>query len=724
MRTLLLLALLVTCGSAQDAWTRFLDLRRSSKDNSRPWALVCNGIKNPDWWKEDPDLVPLSAGRDLLVEDVPGDQLREAWVAKGWKEGAHWVLIARDGTGRFFEGEGVPTGLEIKAVLRSAGYRGTIESMAGFLRDNPTHGLASSMQVLTSMRMARMRLAKAAAAGLAVAPIVDGNPKTGLPSVMPGRISNPQIADEILQELAPAVESFSSIPDWWRCTNWTYWGSNLLNFDAAASPRLRQALWTMREAVLSEWRRFPLTGEEPLGTIWWLLGRALNEPLEIPQLASLPGDDFPSMGLIGNVTMYQMMSKQWEEMLAFTSAVQGGPAQTLTPAQQTEREVRQAGLAFIRAIAHAGLGNRNLCLEQLRECRAAAGPNWERLGYFGQMRDAFPDFFNYESSEIQALKRGLPGALPATTPGFRLVLVGSPSWQAAWKGLGQSEILAEWAPEELTVTTATASDAGRLKDLGRSPSGWALFRGEDLLMAGADAPNPAALAEQMNQVAPSALAQIRSFILANPDQMDARRERLRVLETMPPRTAFLPEYLADLVATGRPFDAKVQLRLNTADLRYAAAKPLVARAEDILSRWPDSGAEWRLLASWWPHLRSSRRLIQAFEGTLVPMDRRGWASGLPQELYIAIFEEARAAGRPAQARDCLELAWAGFRWRTAVGELAVGQHVDPACRETVYKLLADTYVTLRLAANLKELEREMRQMRGHGAVVGVKASTG
>ena len=50
--------------------------------------------------------------------------------------------------------------------------------------------------------------------------------------------------------------------------------------------------------------------------------------------------------------------------------------------------------------------------------------------------------------------------------------------------------------------------------------------------------------------------------------------------------------------------------------------------------------------------------------------------------------------------------------------------MDPACRETVYKLLADTYVTLRLAANLKELEREMRQMRGHGAVVGVKASTG
>ena len=719
VRNLLLVALLTTCGFAQDAWTRFLDLRRSSKETSRPWTLVCSGVMNADWWKEDPDMVPLSAGRDLLVEDVPVAQLQEAWAAKGWKDGAHWILIARDGTGRIFEGEGVPTGLEVKTLLRSAGYRGTIESIAGFLKDNPRHGLASSIQVHTSMRMARMRLAKAAAAGLAVAPIFDGNPKVGLPSVMPGRISNPQIADEILQELAPAVESFSAVPDWWRCSNWGYWGSNLLNFDAAASPRLRQALWTMREAVLSEWRRVPLTGEEPLGTIWWLLGRALNEPMEIPQLASLPGDDFPSMGLIGNVTMYQMMSKQWAEMLAFSSAMQGGPAPALTSAQQTERGLRQAGLAFIRAIAHAGLGNRNLCLEEFRESRAAAGPVWERLGYFGQMREAFPDLFNYESSEIQALKHGLPGSLPATTPGFRLVLVSSPSWQATWKGLGQSEALAEWAPDELTVTTATTSDAGRLKDLGQSPSGWALFRGEDLLMAGADAPNPAALAEQMNQVAPSALARIRSFILTNPDQMDARRERLRVLETMPPRTVFLPEYLADLVATGRPFDAKVQLWLNTADLRYAAAKPLVARAEDILTRWPDSGAEWKVLASWWPHLRSSRRLVQVFEGTVVPVDRREWASSLPKELYVAIFEETRAAGRRALVRDCLELAWAGFVWRAAVG-----QYADPACRETVYKLLAETYVTLQLAANLKDLEREIRLLTGKGGSVDAKAITG
>ena len=109
---------------------------------------------------------------------------------------------------------------------------------------------------------------------------------------------------------------------------------------------------------------------------------------------------------------------------------------------------------------------------------------------------------------------------------------------------------------------------------------------------------------------------------------------------------------------------------------------------------------------------------------MVPVDRREWASSLPKELYVAIFEEARAVGRPALARDCLELAWAGFLWRAAVGAFAFGQNVDPACRETVYKLLADTYVTLRLAANLKELEREMRQMAGKGAVVGGKASTG
>ena len=61
------------------------------------------------------------------------------------------------------------------------------------------------------------------------------------------------------------------------------------------------------------------------------------------------------------------------------------------------------------------------------------------------------------------------------------------------------------------------------------------------------------------------------------------------------------------------------------------------------------------------------------------------------------------------SRVCLELAWAGFVWRAAVG-----QYSDPACRETVYKLLADTYVALRLAANLKDLEHQMRLLAGKG----------
>jgi hypothetical protein len=180
---------------------------------------------------------------------------------------------------------------------------------------------------------------------------------------------------------------------------------------------------------------------------------------------------------------------------------------------------------------------------------------------------------------------------------------------------------------------------------------------------------------------------------------------LEILKAISPHLSMEQEFLDELVATGQPLDQTVQTWLGSADIRRVSAKKLTARAEDILSRWPEETAEWKLLASWWPQVGSGRRLTQVLDAAPVYGSRSERASGLPKEVFLVAFEERRGDAHPERVRDLLEMAWAGF-----VEHARAGVEADRVCQEVVFRLLKDTYLALRLTGDLRKLEQEMRML--------------
>jgi len=709
MKTLLCASLLapftLVSAFAQDPWQRFLDNWQHQSGAITPWVLVVpSDTKTSTWWKADPDLLNLVAGRDLAIEMPTREQVKDVWEAKGWKDGMHWVLIGRkdQGQGRWFDGEGLPVGQEVKSAIQGTGFRDLAESLDEFLKQNPENGIAHQTRVLAAMRLMRYRLEAEVTNGAAVAPIRPSNSTPG----QPGLLLQPEVADRVFEGVVAALERFRNLPDWWRSDTWWYWGPNLEIYDAGSSPRMRQIMWKMREDVLSEWAKTPHSGEEQLGAIWFHLSKALKDPFGLPQMEILPGHDFPSLPLISNISSYYATGQNWERLLAFLDSIQNSSLEGATEAQRKAHSIRETSITFTRAYAHAGLGNKESCLGALREARRLAGPTWEKTDYLQQIKNAFPTLFPPDSVDLQGLT--LPDLGPNLVPSdtrLRLLMVGRPTWKGSWASLGKSEAFAEWGPDEFSIGVATSHDERWLGQLGKAGSGWVLVQGANTLIANwADSIDPGQVADRMRQIAPPVLDRLQAFIRNNPDHLDARKARVELLQARRHSKLLEAELANDVVAARVPLSAATMVWVNTPDLWYVAMRKARADAEDELMRWPNSKNAWQILVSW-NIFQGAKPIFPVVSAAAVFGSRSEWASGLPKELHLALFKELKAAGRLADSKDWFELAWKGL-----CDQATTVSSVAPESRDVLYRLLRETYLGLRLQADVRRLDRELKDL--------------
>ena len=504
---------------------------------------------------------------------------------------------------------------------------------------------------------------------------------------------NAEAADREMAEVAEALEGLAALPDWWRMRLSGL--RQVLDRPAAgASPRVRRVLGRLREAALAEIQRSPHGGGRDafdLERFWLRCGWTLQGRLtpEVPPAAPTPATAWPPEDYLVAVGLPLLEAGDWEGLLAFVDLLPADPpGPPCTEAQWAAYCNWRALGEFGRVLAFTGLQRCDDGAGALAAMMRWLGPQAEEGDLLNVIRDVDRDARHLEGGAAASLPAAYqavlarghgPGVpMPASPFPLRMVLWGDPPWRAAWDAAARAAPLASWGPGELVWGRATRRERALLEDLGLRTPRWAALQGEATLLAtGEGPPDPGLLALELRARGPTAQQRLDAFILRNPDQLDARRERFALLRPRMPHAALEPLLAEDAGRAWIPLDFDPGAPwISSRRLWEAQAGALLPAVEDALRRWPGSARLWTLWISWAPFSPRPASPYDLASSLATVQPRSTWLAALPAPVHAAVAADLRrrkrfdlmrewfgtardGLGKPAGGGDYHEMIW-GF----------------------------------------------------------------
>lgn len=715
--------------AAQGSWA---DFQRQWRAGSRaPWTLLVRQGQVPTTFsRQDEGLSLMVAGGDLSVEFMAKTASERLAAARNWSSEPRWLLLDRQAE-LFLEGQGLPTGHEIRAFLNSSGYTLAWDRQEAFLHEHPDHGEALDTRLLTCLRLVRNRFRLLVDQGKARMPNL-GQRVSGKLLLDPSLSGS--AADEMYKECADTLDRLLRVADWWRFDSMNL-RLSLRSFDCGASPRMRDVLRRMREAALEEWKRNPhlalasgaFIGDDrrsELGSIWVLCEQILEEGRvsAIPSMSPSPGRTWPPNVWLFEACEHYEFSKEWEGQVAFLDKFPlDYPQAPISEKEWTEFLNHRELLSLKAAVAHGHLGRWDEVRACLQEARRWSGALWGKQhlkGFFADPRNLkdgkdpnailprpVPPQDVYDLFDSPPLP-SIPA--PAPPPPIRMVLRGKPAWAADWEALKTSPELAPWGPGELKWGVASPEDEALLSRAGQGPFEWAALReGTGVLAFGQEKPIPGVLATQLAGGGLSRLQRLGKFLREHPDHLDARRDRIQLLLRRMPHPALEPLLAEDAAVAMVALAFEVAPSWNpNLQVWQPRAMRVVPELEAALQRWPSSASLWQAWIGWSVWLPRVPTVLGLAERLPVFGDRIDWRGRLPQVVHEAVAREYRKLGQFEPMRAWFQEAWDGAR-TNLVGELS-GE--DRARMEFIYQSLSEALTALKQIEPLGRLMGQWREI--------------
>ncbi len=667
--------------AAQDAWTAYLEQRQALDPARTPWGLILHPASATNEAPDDPlELLPWRLDRDFAPLN-PSAEARAALArSKGWGTEPRWLLLnpAGDPT---TEGRGQPTAEDLRSAFHAAGYVPRATLRERFLAEHPDQGEVLGEAVSSALIRATLEAVPPRAFS------VDPEP-SGLPD-LERRAAAYQPVLQLFTRLA-------QLPRWWRGTRglpwlWTPENTGLGSSDPMALQR------RMAQDFAQAWQREPHALADFAASFessaWGLMDLATD-------LEPVPGRVWPPRRLL----------QAWGQNPArgdFPKALQ--PRPPLPPVSEeawgTYRLV-EAEAAFQRARKHRAAGQLDEARNALREARRWAASEQEDRRFQSRLTrdakdnpslgEAFPEVWLDPTPE--------PPPPPRHEP-LRLVLRGP---QNGMQALALHPALAPWGPEDLQW----------VREPGAEP-GWAIFKGDTLLASGAEPPDPRHLAIQLTAGGPTRLQRLDALLARQPDHLDARRERARLLLARMPHPALEPVLAEDarLGQVALDFGPEAPWQPDPALWQTAALKVL-PELERLLRTWPSDADLWRRWVAWSAfHPRRPSPQALAPELPLPPWaSENQWRARLPKEVHGAVAQELRQRGRYEDLRAWFQSAVEGLDARPLRNDQGrIRPWLQRARREEIQTLiqpLREALLVLRRDAELLALERRWEELSG------------
>lgn len=667
--------------AAQDAWTAYLSQRQALDPARTPWGLILHPTSAsedaPDIpmalypWRWDRDLAPLN----------PSAEARAALArSKGWGAEPRWLLLNPAGEPAA-EGRGRPTAEDLRSAFHTAGYVPRATHRERFLAEHPDQGEVLGEAVISDLTRATLQAVRPAAF-----------------SEDPG-VSGPPDPERWASAFRPALEPLTrlaQVPRWWQASRRIFWtwtpqvtgleGSDHVALQRRMAQDFTQA-WRQESHALADFAAFFES------SAWGVVDLAKD-------LEPVPGRAWPPRRLLA---AWGDNPARGDLPLALH------PRPPLPPVSDEAWEAYrlvEAEAAFQRARIHRAAGRRDEASAALQEARRWASSEREdrrfqaRLAEEAKTNPALGEGF----PEVWAGPKPEPAPPPRHEP-LRLVLRGP---QNGTQALALHPALAPWGPEDLQW----------VREPGGEP-GWAILKGDTPLASGTEPPEPRLLASQLAAGGPTRLQRLDALLAHQPDHLDARRERARLLLTRMPHPVLEPVLAEDarLGQVALDFGPEAPWKPDPALWQTAALKVL-PELERLLRTWPSDPDLWRRWVAWSAfHPRRPSPLALARSLPLPPWASEGqWRARLPKEVHGAVAQELRQRGRYEDLRAWFQSAVEGLDTRPLRNDQGrIRPWLQRARREEIQTLvqpLREALLVLRRDAELLALERRWAELSG------------
>jgi len=645
------MALLVAVASlhAQDAWAPVAKAVAALR-SPESYVLVA-ALPAPEfaWFGEDSLGSEYEKGIAFLV---PSGELGA--VMAGIQKGPGWALYEPSGL-QIAEGPGLPSPARIRALMEGNGWRSQWDALKDHLRDHPED--AQGWQEL-----------------------VQGHSVHAYNARQAGKLG-PGLLGALRTELASALKGFEA------------------SLGEGEEPSAQSAIYTLGQAGLDQdpelgpaVRRFtsrirPLLLRDPENLRLWNMGinltpasdpapGALAAALELP---GVPGRPWPPPFA---PFFLRLIHRDAPAILAREAAA--NLEANLDPAivrRLGRRHVNQMlvewGGLHLEALLRQG--HLDEALADAASLRARSGTAWRALSaraLLATTRNSpefppLPPLTPAQRSPLLDLLNlpPLPDPPLPELPPLRLALLG-PHVPIAWARVQIDPLFKVWDPGDLTWTPLSAGEARALKASHAWAAGprWVLLQGNRLLATGPGLPAAETLDAALRAQATPRLDALNTFIKANPERLDARRERMETLRTRLPDPALEVLFLGDCVATCAPLQA-LPFKPDPATWGPAAMKICSTLAERLRA-WPSNPLAWRAYAQW-SALDSRIPRPHELLATLEPWPRmggHGLAGPVPGPVSFAMGLTLATSGRNREIDAWMQALWSrglrGFlvRW--------------------------------------------------------------
>lgn len=667
--------------AAQDAWTAYLSQRQALDPARTPWGLVLHPASASNEAPDLPaDLLPWRVDQDLAPLN-PSAEARAALArSKGWGAEPRWLLVNPAGEPAA-EGRGQPTAEDLRSAFHTAGYVPRATLRERFLAEHPDQGEVLGEAALSALLLAFFQ------AVLPAALTKDPNP-SGLPD--PERWASAS---------GPALEPLTrlaQLPRWWLASwrmSWV-WTPQITGLEGSDHVALQRR---MAEDLVQAWQQEPHALANTAASFqsagWGVIERATH-------LEPVPGRAWPPRRLLA----------AWGQQPAQGDLPQAlQPRAPLPPVSDEAWEAyrqAEAEAAFQRARIHRAAGRRDEARSALQETRRWAALEREDRRFQARLAE--------EAKDDPALGEGFPevwaGPKPEPPPPprhepLRLVLRGP---QNGPQALALHPALAPWGPEDLQWVREPEGEPG-----------WRIFKGDTLLASGAGAPEPRHLAAQLAAGGPTRLQRLDALLARQPDHLDARRERARLLLARMPHPTLEPVLAEDARLGQMPLDfgPEAPWKPDPALWQTAALKVL-PELERLLRTWPSDADLWRRWVAWSAfHPRRPSPLALAQSLPLPPWASESqWRARLPKEVHGAVAQELRQRGRFEDLRAWFQSAVDGLDTRPLRNNQGrIRPWLQRARQEelqTLVQPLREALRVLRRDAELLALERRWEELSG------------
>ncbi len=634
------LLLATACLPAQDAWAPVVKAVAALR-SPESYVLVA-ALPAPEfaWFGED------SLGAEYRKGLTPLSPSAEVAAVMARLPGApDWALFAPSGL-RIAEGRGLPTPARVRALMEDDGWRSQWDRLRDHLRDHPgdSQGWQEAIQGL-AVHAAFARQAGSLGPGLL------GTLRQNLSAALRGFEASLGAGGE---RLSPAA--IYNL------------GKAELDQDPEIGPAVIRFLAQVR----------PLLARDPEDLNLWNMAINLRqgaeaEPGALAAALALPGVPGRPWPPPFTAFFLRLIHRDAPAILAREAA--SFLEANLEPALVRRLGRRHVNRMFVewgglRLEALLRQGRADEALAEAANLRARSGSAWRGLSArvrvvatSTETRDGLPP--PPALTPVQAAQFLETLALPPLpdpplpeAPPLRLAMLGSHA-RIDWARVQIDGRFKVWEAGDVTWTPLTAAEARALRESHSWEPGprWVLLQGDRFLATGPGLPSAATLDAALRAQATPRLDALSAFIKANPDRLDARRERMDLLRPQLPDPTLEALYLADAEATCGSLEP---LPFKPDPTTWGpVARRICATLARRLEAWPANPYAWRAYTLWSAldvRIPPPQDLLAGLE-PWPRMGGYGLAGPVPALASVAVGRVLAASGRNRDLDGWMRVIW-------------------------------------------------------------------